>query len=72
MPRQSSQTISGQAVRKKNIIRDISLFVDFIFFEISSLDELIIPFECGGVEIQGLSAQYSPDLNCTVFSRGLN
>ncbi|WP_301153557.1 hypothetical protein [Metapseudomonas otitidis] len=62
----------GASCSQKNIIRDISLFVDFIFFEISSLDELIIPFECEGVEIQGLSAQYSPDLNCTVFFRGLN
>lgn len=54
---------------RDRIISDISLLVDFIFFEIKSLVELTIPFKCEEVEVQGFVARYNADLDCTVICR---
>ena len=59
----------GLDTSRHRIIRDISLLVDFIFFEIKSLVELRIPFECEEVEVQGFVARYNSDRDCTVICR---
>ncbi|MEN2426504.1 hypothetical protein [Chromobacterium vaccinii] len=51
------------------IVRDISLLVDFVFFEIKSLVELTIPFRCEEVEVQGFAARYNSDQDCTIICR---